>query len=252
MKVLIVAETDFIMENFSDFFSKQGYSVIKYRWLMKALDNVEEIEPQIVVLSALDYPRHWKTFVQFVSCNVLKYKPKIILVVPEDFTDEEKEKAQILNIKKIVRSTEELKIDNEINEKTIEQNQETKEQTDLKIPQIINESKENKPLNTYEKKIETLVVKVPEKNNIDYLNVPSLDDIKFILTEPDTNKIVTGKVVKFDYPDLVFVPSDMNVLSKLYIDQIIPNCTLKTGKFVETMRSQVRNTNQCLELCLLK
>jgi len=78
-----------------------------YRWLLKALDNIEEIRPDIVVVNASDYPRHWKTLTQFIKSGIAGKIPDVILYVPKSFSETEKMKAQKLGIKGIFDSCDE-------------------------------------------------------------------------------------------------------------------------------------------------
>ena len=97
MKALIVS--DALQESLSiqSAMEGMGYDTICYRWLLKALDNLEEIQPHVIVINAVDYPRHWKVLVQHCKCN-LKSQPKVILLTPVDFEDEEAEKAHHLGV----------------------------------------------------------------------------------------------------------------------------------------------------------
>lgn len=242
MKALIVAESDAIIDNFSRYFSDLGYDIIKYRWLMKALDNVEEIDPQIVIISALDYPRHWKTFVQFVKSSVCSNPPEIVLVSPVDFLDsEEKEKAIFLGVKCIVSGTENKEDDQKLSIFSINET----------IPQITTVKVE--PLNENEASEKPLQEQTSKTEFEEKLILENTESItKFIFTLPDSKSIVTGKVIKFDYPTLFFLPSNPEVFSHIRFGQVINSCTLKTGNFTESIRSQIRGINDTIEFCLLK
>lgn len=98
MKAVIIADDDKIISRTSSILSSCGYDCIVYRWLLKALDNVEEIAPHLVVISTRDYPRHWKTFVQYISGLSGTTAPKVILYIDKDFSTDEQKKAQALGI----------------------------------------------------------------------------------------------------------------------------------------------------------
>ena len=97
MKALIVSDALQESLNIQSTLEQLGYDTICYRWLLKALDNVEEIQPHVVVINAVDYPRHWKIMVQHMKCS-LKKQPRIILLTPPNFDEEEAEKADLLEI----------------------------------------------------------------------------------------------------------------------------------------------------------
>ena len=239
MKVLIVAESEKILEQYSSFFKTRNYDVLKYRWLMKALDNLEEIEPEICVISASDYPRHWKTFIQFLHATITKTDTKNILITGENFSDEEKEKAKVLGIKII------------IDENTIPENSPLLKEFDsssrTEETEINNESTSQKTINTSEESVSL--------NNTDLIKNDFLTentDTKFIFTMPHSNQIINGTVVNFDYPMIYFSPADYELKNKFKIGQLIESCTLKTGSFTESLRGQIRAISDTLEICLLK
>lgn len=97
MKALIVSDAQQESMNIQVALEQLGYDTICYRWLLKALDNVEEIQPHVIIINAVDYPRHWKVMVQHCKCS-LKNQPKVILLTPPDFEEDEAEKADILGV----------------------------------------------------------------------------------------------------------------------------------------------------------
>ena len=106
MKAVIIAESESIIEEFSQYYKENGYDIIVYRWLMKAMDNIEEIDPDLIFINAEEYPRHWKVLCQYVAG--LNKNPKIVLYSSSVLNDEDKNKAKILNIDSIINSSEDL------------------------------------------------------------------------------------------------------------------------------------------------
>ena len=99
MKAIIVADNKKAVDNIAQVLEIAGYDVIVYKWLLKALDNIEEIKPHLIIVNAKEYPRHWKTITQFAKSAFGAYKPQIILFTDGDFPYEEYEKAQILRVR---------------------------------------------------------------------------------------------------------------------------------------------------------
>lgn len=106
MKAVIIAESENIIEEFSQYYKENGYDIIVYRWLMKAMDNIEEIDPDLIFINAEEYPRHWKVLCQYVAG--LNKNPKIVLYSSSVLNDEDKTKAKILNIDSVINSSEDL------------------------------------------------------------------------------------------------------------------------------------------------
>ena len=110
MKALIVSDELQDSKNIQTSLEQAGYDTICYRWLLKALDNVEEIQPHLVVINAVDYPRHWKVLLQHIKCN-LKEQPRVILLVPAAFEAEESEKARILGVLGCITGTGKIQME---------------------------------------------------------------------------------------------------------------------------------------------
>ena len=107
MKAIIICDDDEVIGKVDAALASLSCDTIIYRWLLKALDNIEEIRPDIVVVSASDYPRHWKTLTQFIKSGIAGKIPDVILYVPKSFSETEKMKAQKLGIKGIFDSCDE-------------------------------------------------------------------------------------------------------------------------------------------------
>ena len=99
MKALLVADDEKAIDNISQVLKSKCYDTIVYKWLLKALDNIEEIAPHLIVVSTLDYPRHWKTLAQYATSGFGDYAPQVILYTDENFGEEEQKKAEALHIR---------------------------------------------------------------------------------------------------------------------------------------------------------
>ncbi|EPF30769.1 hypothetical protein HMPREF9194_01090 [Treponema maltophilum ATCC 51939] len=95
MKALLISESDEILNSYAAFFKKAGYDTVCYRWLLKAMDNLEEIEPRVVFIDGFGYPRHWKTLAQYIKTS-FKNAPLVLLAA--DLSDEETKKADCLDV----------------------------------------------------------------------------------------------------------------------------------------------------------
>lgn len=104
MKALLVSDDSLAVENISRVLEIAGYDVIVYKWLLKALDNIEEIAPHLIIISTKDYPRHWKTLTQFAKTNMQFYKPQVILYAEGGLSEEDEKKAEYLGVRGIFYS----------------------------------------------------------------------------------------------------------------------------------------------------
>lgn len=106
MKALLIADDEKAITDICEVLKDAGFDAIVYKWLLKAMDNLEEIKPELIVVSTKDYPRQWKTLAQYSTNLKSDYKPQTILFSPESLSDEELRKAKALQIRGIFRATD--------------------------------------------------------------------------------------------------------------------------------------------------
>ena len=182
MKTLIISENENIIQNFNDIFSKKGFDTIIYKWLLKALDNIEEIRPDCVVLSSSEYPRHWKTLVQFIKSGIGGQKIAIFLYESENLSEKEKNKAKALGITSFVHKFDEddfLKLEKKLNSFF--------EITDKSVSDVCSKT------STIEEETFTVENIVSEIKNTARDNQNNQNNSNsFILTHPKTKKFIFG------------------------------------------------------------
>ncbi|MDE5897922.1 MAG: hypothetical protein K2H09_01455 [Treponemataceae bacterium] len=96
MKALIISDDESPVPQIAAALHSHGYETIRYKWLIKALDNVAEIEPDLTVINVRDYPRHWKIFAQFAKSS--GKAAGIILYAPAPLSDSERSKAEAIGV----------------------------------------------------------------------------------------------------------------------------------------------------------
>ena len=287
MKALLVLEDKEKLSLLNKKLTETGYDTICYQWLLKALDNIEEIAPHLIFISAIDYPRHWKTFVQHVRTHFSAEDTAIFLISPS-LNQDEVEKSKILGIKYIIsdietdfenviqslKSNNDEKITLETNEfinQEKEPKQEFKEesQTEKKleievVENITEKSEENfkiqKSLDSDTSPLEEKIPLTEEKTKIIKENreqkkiVTSCD---FLVVNPSTNRIISGKVKKYKYPTIIFLPKNQEEITSLRFGQIFETSILKqvvnNQELSSSHRCQIRGfTEDSIEFCLLR
>lgn len=175
MKALIISDDENFVTNSSSILKENNYDLITYKWLLKAIDNIEEIQPDLIVLSSSEYPRHWKTLVQFVKSGIGGDSVKIYLYEPNPLSSEDQEKAKILGINGFFTSTDELP-------SILENNS----QEDIpQVDSIISESSFNE-------------IPVPENLEIEIQKTRGPLTGHILLTNPLNDSFITGKVFEFE------------------------------------------------------
>ena len=102
MKLLLVLGSNDNYDIISKNLRPLGFELIRYRHILKAMDNIDEICPSSIIISARDFPRHWKIFVQFVRNEYSKEICPIIVLKCSNFSTEETSKAFFLGVSGVV------------------------------------------------------------------------------------------------------------------------------------------------------
>ena len=119
MKALVISDRQEIIDFVTPLLKDKGFDLIHYRWIIKALDNIEEIQPDVIVLSAMEYPRHWKTLAGFMQSGIGGNDVKMYLYDTEPLSEEDSKKAGdlgILYFEDEFKKIEELEVELAFNE----------------------------------------------------------------------------------------------------------------------------------------
>ena len=351
MKALIVLDDKEKLASLSSKLTNAGFDTICYQWLMKALDNLEEISPHLVLISAEDYPRHWKVFVQHIKLHNDETK---VFLITSSLTEEEQKKVEILGIEDIIYD-----IDSELQKVFLAFDSQNHQQTEplfepepvlkaeplsepeptlkaeplfepeqtltaeplsepepalkaeplfesepaLKAEPVLEPEPtlkaeplskpepalQAKPLSEPEQTLTAEPVFEPEQTlkakslfepepalkaeplsepeptlKAEPLSEPEpvlerkiVSSCDFFITNPFTNRIICGKVKKYKYPTLIFIPNNQDEKNSLRFGQTFENCILKqvvnNKELSSNHRCQIRGfTDNSIEFCLLR
>ncbi len=186
MKALIISDKQEIIDFSSKFLKDNGYDIIIYRWLLKAIDNIEEIQPDLIILSVAEYPRHWKILASFVKSGIGGKNVQIYLYDPDCLSDDEKRKAVELGIKDYITSLN-AKIFEKIIPSIKNQNNNLTEITNNHLSETISQNNKNENI---DKKIDYKEIDKSAKI-ISRLETQT-DSCRFIFTNPLSNKFLFG------------------------------------------------------------
>jgi len=111
MKLLLVLGSDDNYDTISENIKSLGFEMVRYRHVLKAMDNIDEIDPAAIMISARDFPRHWKILVQFVRNERSKEICPIIILKGGRFSAEEMSKVFFLGANGVASDTLEAQED---------------------------------------------------------------------------------------------------------------------------------------------
>ena len=218
MKALIISEDEKVYSSLNESLRKAGYDTIIYKWLLKALDNIEEIQPDCIVVSSSEYPRHWKTLVQFVKSGIGGDNVDIYLYEPNPISQEDQEKAKILGITGYFESLESFNIPPVVAVETPA----ASEPTVVAEPPVVAEP------------VEAQITELDADAKVEVEASPETPAIinsgHFIFTSPQSKKFVCGKFFDYNGKTLscsFYEPAEMENLSH---DEVISAFTFFDSK----------------------
>src|SRR5215510_14896558 len=98
MKLLLVLGSDSTYNHISLCVRPLGFELIRYYHVLKPMDNIDEIDPHGFIISAVDFPRHWKSMVQFIRNERPKETCPIIILKGNNFPVDDISKASFLGV----------------------------------------------------------------------------------------------------------------------------------------------------------
>ena len=213
MKLLLVLGSDKTYDNVSLFLKPLGFDMIRYRSVQKAMDNVDEIDPVGIIISAKDFPRHWKTMVRFVRYfRPLKDCP-IVILKGDNFPEEEINKAMALDVNGLILES----LDNPAESE----------------------------------KIQTLLaryVAVDDKRINRRYRPENWSNIGFVFSHPADEKIITGVVKTVSATGISFEPDRPGLVENLKTETEIRDCSLRVGEEILSPVCIVRRVERIVSM----
>lgn len=195
MKLLLVLESDATFNQISLYVKPLGFELIRYSHILKAMDNIDEIDPQAIVISARDFPRHWKTMVQFVRSGRSKETCPIILLKGGNFQQEETHKASFLGVSGIVAEA-------------LEDSSETDRLQGI--------------LSRY--------LPVEDKRRNRRFHIEQWEKFGLAFICPVNGVLITGEVKTISTGGLSFLPDNPSLMKDLGLNAELAECSLRVGK----------------------
>ena len=215
MKALIISEDENVYSVLNSVLQKAGYDTIIYKWLLKALDNIEEIRPDCIVVSSSEYPRHWKTLVQFVKSGIGGDEVEVYLYEPNPMSSEDEEKARILGITDYFTSLEPSVLEGIF----------ASVKTEAPVVEAVSQAVAEQPVEEKEEipTVENIIADEPEKEE-------EKNEGHYMFTHPYSGKYVTGKFFEYNGTTLSCVINNLNGITK--------NCNIEYFTFFDSKKTR--------------
>jgi hypothetical protein len=213
MKLLVILGSDEILSLLSQNIKPLGVDLIRYHHALKAMDNIEEIEPAAILISAKDFPRHWKIMVQFVRYFQSKDECPIILLKGQNFSLEDASKAFYLGVSGIVSE-------------------------DLTRPSEVDQLQGL--LRRY--------AKLEDKRGSNRYHVENFREIGICAVNPVDRAIITGQVETISATGISFRPEEEISMESLSENMELAECSLRIGEDFITPISRIVRTSPDMSL----
>lgn len=222
MIALLVAETDNPVRAITEYVAPLGFDAIRYRSAVKALDNIDEIRPDAVFISASDFPRHWKTLSQFIRSDTGKDATLIVLLANGRFTADDADKAATIGVQAII--SEDL----------------SGAEDERRLSELLSRYRDIR------------VRTVDQASPSDALPEAACADAVFLFTNPLNDAIITGKVESLSISSIAFRPDAPAMVADLAVSDVLELCSLKIGDKILSPKCRIRKTGYVLGLDLVE
>ena len=210
MKLLLVAENDATRSALAAHLRPRGFDFIHYRDPIKAMDNIDEIEPEIILFSAEDFPRHWKPFVKLLRESWDKEETAFVLLTGGSFNFDEAAKANHLEVNAM-----------------ISENPEDRDEI---------------------RKLEEVVTRYSglKDGRVDLRYFPDdAENLEFVVTHPKSYRVITGVLFDLSPSGAAFVPDDPRASADIQSGSRIDHCSLNLdGQYFKMACNVVRNSGR--------
>ncbi|MDR0589792.1 MAG: PilZ domain-containing protein [Spirochaetaceae bacterium] len=213
MKLLLILGSDETFNLVSYYVKPLGFDLIRYNHVQKAMDNIDEVDPAGLIVSANDFPRHWKTLVCFVRIGRDKEQCPIVLLTGEKFPLEEASKAFYIGVNGIVSET--LGEPSQV----------------IKLQNILNR-----------------YIVVEEKRQAPRFFVEPWQRCALIFANPVSKVLITGEVKTIARTGISFCPGQPSLLENLYRGTVIPECSLRVDDTILSPECRLVRIGQIIVL----
>jgi hypothetical protein len=196
MKLLLVLASDSTYKQLFDCLRPLGFEVIRYMHALKAMDNIDEIDPQAIIISAVDFPRHWKTMVQFFRSERSKGDCPIVILKGENFSMDDSSKASYIGVSG-----------------TVYESLDTQE-----VDRLQNILDRHLP--------------VEEKRRSRRFHIDPWQRFGFVFNHPESGVLITGQIKDISKGGLSFLPDTKSLVDSIAINSKLENCSMRTGDFI--------------------
>ena len=194
MKLLVVAQRRDLKELIAYHLNPIGFEILYYSEPIKVVDSIEEIQPDMLLFNAVDFPRHWKPVLKLLRDRLTK-EQAVFVILAKDPPFEEAVKATYLGANAII---------------------------DANLP----EKQQMQRLEELYRRYGSL----KDKRRFHRLIPTEADTLKLVFSHPRTLAVITGSLVEISIKGASFYPDDPSLTADLHRDDPLRHCTLSVDQ----------------------
>ncbi len=194
MKTLLVARGEELREVLSFHLGPLGFAVVQLEDPVRAIQALDELDPQLVLYHAGDFPRHWKPLLRLLRENRSKDEAIFVLLHPQDLPLEEAAKATHLGVNGLIGMRTGAR------------------EMVHKLEELFRRYRS-----------------MNDKRRFHRLVVAPEDRLQLAFTHPYSLTVLTGSLVEISIQGASFRPADPSLASDLRRGQELPYCSLRVG-----------------------
>jgi DNA-binding NarL/FixJ family response regulator len=211
MKLLLITAREENRNLIFNHFEKLGYDFISYDNPLKAMDNLQEITPDVVLFNAEDFPRHWKPFLQVLRQLFPRDKSVFVILKGESFNSDEALKAGSLSVNGVISESfdsdeEKMQLESILSRYIVH--------NDLRGPR------------RYKKGI--------------------YENVEFLFNHPVNFTMLTGCVSDLSFDGIRFNPDCPQLTADIKEGTNIPACSIRFGDFICSVGVRVVRNNKSI------
>lgn len=208
MKLLVVAQREELKNLVAYHLKPVGFEIVYYSDPVKVIDNLDELDPEMVLFSAVDFPRHWKPTLKLLRDRRSK-EESVFIILAAHVPFEEAAKASHLGINGII---------------------------DARLP----EKQQMRQLEELYRRYRS----VKDKRKFHRLIPSDVDNLTLLFSHPRTLAVVSGSLLEISIQGASFRPSDPSQTADLSRGDEIPVCTVKAGEELLNVSARVTRNGE--------
>jgi DNA-binding response OmpR family regulator len=215
MKLLVVARRKDLKDLITYHLNPIGFEIVYYSDPVKVVDSIEDIQPDMLLFNAMDFPRHWKPVLTLLR-ETLSKEQAVFVILAKNPPYEEAVKATYLGANGII---------------------------DANLP----EKQQMQRLEELYRRYGSL----KDKRRFHRLIPTEADNLKLVFSHPHSLALITGTLAEISIKGASFRAHDTALITDLRRDDRVEHCTLRVEEDHITLSARITRNDDDIGLQFL-